>query len=247
MGEKDGGYREKDGTHGPYMERPRVRGNNASRHRHDRSAVATAAMTGPDLAFEEEARGSGARVVAGVDEVGRGPWAGPVVACAAVLTIPPPGGLDDSKALKPARREALAVALRDIDHAFGIVDVPELDALGVGRATVVAMARAVAGLGTAPDMLLIDGNDPTAWAPCPARTIVRGDSRSASIAAASVLAKVRRDAVMADLADRHPGYGWETNMGYGTRAHADALARLGVTEHHRRSFAPIRALLRGSD
>ena len=200
----------------------------------------------PGLSLENAARARGARRVAGVDEVGRGPWAGPVVACAVCLTIPPPEGLDDSKRLPPARRAALAVVLAGADHGFGAASVAEIDAAGIRAATHLAMARAVAALAVPPDHLLIDGNDPGDWAPCSAETVVRGDSRSASIAAASVLAKVRRDGLMAALADRHPGYGWETNMGYGTAAHSEGLRRLGATRHHRRSFAPIRALLRGS-
>lgn len=201
----------------------------------------------PDLTLEDEARRAGATTVAGVDEVGRGPWAGPVVACAAVLDAAPPAGLDDSKRLSAPRRDAMATALRRHAHGIGLATVAEIDRVGIRRATALAMARAVAALPMRPDVLLVDGRDALDWAPCPARSIVRGDSRSASIAAASVIAKVHRDALMAALARDHPGYGWDTNMGYGTQAHRAALQRRGVTEHHRRSFAPIRALLPGSD
>ena len=205
----------------------------------------SAAMTTrPDLAFERAAVARGARRVAGVDEVGRGPWAGPVVAGAVRLTAAPPAGLDDSKRLSRARREALVGPIEAAaDWALGAASAAEIDRLGLGPATRLAMARAVAGLGEAPDHLLVDGTGPHPWAPCPHETIVRGDSLSASIAAASVLAKVARDRLMAALARRHPGYGWERNVGYGTPAHRAGLAALGVTIHHRRSFAPVRAML----
>ena len=203
-------------------------------------------MSGPDLSREDAARAAGARRVAGVDEVGRGPWAGPVVAGAARFTGDPPEGLDDSKRLTPAARRALLPMLGTCAHiGIGAASVAEIDAMGIRAATGLAMARAVAALPDMPAFLLIDGNEAHDWAPCPYRAIVGGDGLSASIAAASVVAKEHRDAAMIALAADHPGYGWETNMGYGTAAHRAGLARLGVTAHHRRSWKPIRDLLRG--
>nr|WP_055663211.1 ribonuclease HII [Jannaschia seosinensis] len=198
----------------------------------------------PDLAFEAAARASGARVVAGLDEVGRGPWAGPVVVCAARLIAPPPPGLHDSKKLSARRRTALEPLLLECcEVGFGAASVAEIDALNIRRATHLAMVRAVAALPVAPDHLLIDGNDRPGWVDCPHNLIIGGDRRSLSIAAASVLAKTRRDRGMMALAQQHPGYGWDTNMGYGTKAHREGLKCHGVTQHHRQSFAPIRKML----
>ena len=199
---------------------------------------------GPHLALEDAARVSGARRVAGVDEVGRGPWAGPVVAAAVAWIAPPPDGLDDSKRLSAARRAALVGPIEAASlHAVAEASVAEIDALGIRDATFLAMRRAVAALPDAPDRLLIDGTALPPDLPCPADAVVRGDATSASIAAASILAKTWRDRGMVALAQRHPGYGWETNMGYGTAAHRAGLARHGPTPHHRRSFAPIRKML----
>lgn len=185
--------------------------------------------------------------VAGVDEVGRGPWAGPVVACAVVLDRTRlPGGLADSKKLSPARREALSDAILR-DHAVGIgaCSVEEIDETGVGRATLLAMRRAVLALPERPAAALIDGTQAPDLPGVTSRTLPRADAVSASVAAASIVAKVHRDAVMARLAEEHPGYAWERNKGYGTADHAAGLRAHGVTPHHRRSFAPIaRALSR---
>ncbi len=182
--------------------------------------------------------------VAGIDEAGRGPWAGPVVAAAVILDpAHVPEGLDDSKKLSAHKREALYGALQE--HAVigvGIADVEEIDRNNILGATFHAMQRALAGLAQAPGAALIDGNKAPAL-PCPAHCIIGGDGCSPVIAAASIIAKVTRDRIMAELALTHPGYGWETNMGYGTKAHADGLARLGVTAHHRKSFKPVQALL----
>jgi ribonuclease HII len=194
----------------------------------------------PDFALERAAGGC----VAGVDEAGRGPWAGPVVAAAAILD---PDGipksllerLDDSKKLSAAVRESLFEGLRT--HAVtsvGMASVAEIDRLNILAATMLAMRRAVEGLPRTPSLALVDGNRAPEL-PCPVRTVVQGDSRCFSIAAASIVAKVTRDRMMAKLAIAHPGYGWETNQGYGTAAHRDGLDRLGVTVHHRRSFKPI--------
>lgn len=205
---------------------------------------APAAKDVPDTTFEDAARRGGAGRIAGIDEVGRGPWAGPVVACAVVLGAIVPYGIDDSKRVTRKRRPALADLLRGAhEHGIGLASVDEIDAMGIRPATHLAMRRAVAALGSPPDHLLIDGNDRPPWATGPTQTIVRGDARALSIAAASIIAKVHRDALMADLARRHPAYGWDTNAGYGTPAHRAALAQHGVTQHHRRSFAPIRNML----
>lgn len=198
----------------------------------------------PDLSFERAALDGGARFVVGLDEVGRCPWAGPVVACAARLWGTPPAGLNDSKKLTAARRAALVPLLTACcDVGFGEASVEEIDALNIRQATHLAMRRAVAALPQPPDHLLIDGNDRPGWVDCPHQLLVKGDSRSLSIAAASVLAKTRRDQGMVSLAQQHPGYGWETNAGYGTKSHQDGLENHGVTQHHRRSFAPIRKIL----
>ncbi len=198
----------------------------------------------PDFSIERQAGG----VVAGIDEAGRGPWAGPVVAAAVILdaqTLPAElrDGLDDSKKLRPARRRALLAMLAG--HArigVGRAEVAEIDSLNVLRAALLAMERAVDDLGAVPDLALIDGTHAPDL-PCPCRCVVKGDGRSLSIAAASVVAKVARDAIMAGLAAECPGYGWERNAGYGTAEHRQALERLGVTPHHRRSFKPIIKIL----
>ena len=190
----------------------------------------------PDLTFENARPGP----VAGVDEVGRGPWAGPVVAAAVILeqgAIPP--GIDDSKALTRRRREALFEVLRGCAIiGIGQATVEEIERLNILGAALLAMNRAVEALGVVPGHALIDGNR-LPELPCPASALVGGDRRSLSIAAASVIAKVTRDRIMAQLAADHPGYGWERNAGYGTAEHRAALDRLGVTVHHRRGFKPI--------
>jgi ribonuclease HII len=197
----------------------------------------------PDLELERAAGG----IVAGVDEAGRGPLAGPVLAAAAVidagrLEIALRDRIDDSKKLSPARREAVFAELAGCARlALGAASVAEIDRFNILGATMLAMRRAVLSLGILPDLVLIDGNR-TPELPCAARAVVGGDARSLSIAAASIAAKVVRDRIMARLAARHPGFGWERNAGYGTAAHREALVRLGPTAHHRRSFAPVAAL-----
>jgi ribonuclease HII len=183
--------------------------------------------------------------VAGVDEVGRGPLAGPVVAAAVILDPARPiDGLADSKVLAPARRETLAALVREqaLAWALGRAEVEEVDRLNVLRASLLAMQRAVAALPLAPGHVLVDG-DRTPPLPVPATAVVGGDGRVAAIAAASILAKVARDAEMTELDAVHPGYGFAEHKGYAVPAHLAALARLGVTPVHRRSFAPVRALL----
>jgi ribonuclease HII len=206
----------------------------------------------PDLSLETRLGAEHGRVVVGIDEAGRGPWAGPVVAAAAWLdraALEPSllAGLDDSKRLAPAARERLyrrlvAAAPGGARIGLGEASVAEIDRLNILQATLLAMARAVAGLGLAPDAALVDGNRAPDL-PCPVETVVKGDARSLSVAAASIVAKVTRDRHMADLALKHPGYGWERNQGYGTAEHRAALTRLGVTPEHRRSFRPVRETL----
>ena len=196
---------------------------------------------GPDFRFESEAP---ARPVCGVDEVGRGPWAGPVVTAAVILDkATAPEGLNDSKKLSLKRREALFEQLQAAPHAIGVASVEEIDRLNILNATYLAMQRAIHALPVKPGFALIDGNRIPYDLPCPAWAIVKGDARSASIAAASIIAKVTRDRMMAELAKEFPGYGWETNAGYGVPAHREALSRMGVTPHHRRSFRPIHNML----
>ncbi len=196
-------------------------------------------MGAPDFAFERELIARGCSLVAGVDEVGRGPLAGPV-GVAAVILVPDdlPEGVDDSKALSAARREALSEVVyakaRCVSIAFA--SVAEIDALNIRGATLLAMARAVNALSLRADFALVDGRDVPAGLRCPARAIVGGDARSLSIAAASIVAKVARDALMTRLDAAYPDYGFARHAGYATRAHVEALARLGPTPFHRRSF-----------
>lgn len=196
-------------------------------------------------------------LVIGLDEAGRGPWAGPVVAAAAWLDperCPAAlvDGLDDCKRLSPARRAELLAILEDSAArglaalGLGEAGVAEIDEANILQASLRAMARAAENLakgsGRAPAAALVDG-DKLPDLPCPAEAVVGGDGLSLSIAAASVLAKVTRDRRMAELARVHPGYGWEHNQGYGTAEHRAALTRLGVTPEHRRSFRPVREAL----
>ncbi|MGN0868004.1 MAG: ribonuclease HII [Akkermansia sp.] len=200
----------------------------------------------PDDAEERAARAAGYACVCGIDEAGRGPLAGPVVAAAVVL---PPGlalpGLNDSKKLTARRREALYTQLREdarVHIGVGMAEAAEIDRLNILRATHEAMARAVAALPETPDFCLIDGL-PVPQFPLPHRALVKGDARCLSIAAASIVAKVTRDRLMLALAQQYPGYGFEKHAGYGTAAHLAALRRLGPCPEHRRSFAPVAQLL----
>ena len=183
-------------------------------------------------------------MIAGVDEAGRGPWAGPVVAAAVILRAQVPPGLDDSKKLSAARREALFAALQVSDALIGVgeASVAEIDALNILQATHLAMARAVEALGAAPSLVLVDGNRLPKW-PWPSRAIIGGDASEACIAAASIIAKVTRDRLMAALDCEWPAYGWRRNQGYGTAAHAAALAAHGACPHHRTSFKPVKAAI----
>jgi len=193
----------------------------------------------PDLTIELQ-RPS---LCCGIDEAGRGPWAGPVVA-AAVILREIPNGVNDSKKLSVTKRNLLFQQITATSmFGIGLASVEEIDALNILQATFLAMRRALAALPTKPAFALIDGNRVPLDLPCPAEAIVMGDTRCASIAAASILAKVTRDRIMAELSQSHPGYGWESNMGYGVPAHAAGLKQLGVTPHHRRTFKPIHNIL----
>jgi ribonuclease HII len=195
--------------------------------------------------FESAAYGLGHRLIAGVDEVGRGPLAGPVTAAAVILDAANiPAGLADSKTLTAARRQALYDAiLASAQCCIAHASVEEIDQLNILRASHLAMERAVAGLGQTPDHILIDGNLIPANLKGRAQAIVKGDAKSLSIAAASIIAKVARDRIMVDLAQQYPGYGWEANAGYPTKLHQLALLNLGVTPAHRRSFKPVHNML----
>ncbi|WP_339851882.1 ribonuclease HII [uncultured Nisaea sp.] len=191
-------------------------------------------------------------VIVGIDEVGRGPLAGPVMAAAvhiplALHTDPLLRDVTDSKKLSAAKRELIAGALVGlVPHGIGVAEVEEIDRVNILQATYLAMARAAAALSSrldsAPDLYLIDGNRLPPL-PVPARAVVKGDLKSLSIAAASIIAKVHRDTAMRVLAEAHPGYGWERNAGYGTAEHLAGIAAFGVTDHHRRSFRPVREAL----
>ena len=183
--------------------------------------------------------------VVGVDEVGRGPIAGPVVAAAVMLDpMRPVAGLADSKQLTARRREALAETLREqaLAWALGRAEVEEIDRLNILQASLLAMRRAVAALGASPELALIDGNR-CPELPCAALALIGGDRRVAAISAASILAKVARDAEMVVLDGRYPGYGLAVHKGYPTAAHREALRRLGPLPIHRQSFAPVRQAL----
>jgi ribonuclease HII len=185
--------------------------------------------------------------VCGVDEAGRGPLAGPVVAAAVILDKKRvPKGLNDSKQLTEEEREALYPRIIETAIAWGVgeASVGEIDLVNIRQATHLAMARAVRAMAVAPMFALVDGNDAPAL-PCACDTLVDGDARSLSIAAASIIAKVTRDRMMVALHDEHPGYNWRSNKGYGTPEHYSGLKAHGVTLHHRRSFGPIRGILSG--
>jgi len=187
--------------------------------------------------------------VAGIDEAGRGPLAGPVVAAAVILDRRKlPKGIDDSKQMSPDAREEAYLQIKHFAVAIGVgeASVDEIDLINIRQATHLAMARAVRSLAIPATFALVDGNDAPAL-PCPCDTLIDGDARSISIAAASVIAKVTRDRMMAALHAEHPGYGWIANKGYSTAAHLEALTRLGPCRHHRRSFAPVHNILYGGN
>lgn len=199
----------------------------------------------PDFELERLATLQGARRIVGVDEVGRGPLCGPVTAAAVWLDPTAlPQGLDDSKRLSAAARlRVFDAILQHADVGIGHASPAEIDQINILQATYLAMHRAIAALRLPPDHLLIDGNRLPASLPCPAQYVIKGDGRVLSIAAASIIAKVTRDRIMRDLDQRYPGYGWAENAGYPTKRHKNAIADLGLTPEHRRSFAPIRKIL----
>lgn len=195
----------------------------------------------PDFAHEARLRARGFELVAGVDEVGRGPLAGPVVAAAVILDPEHlPDGLNDSKTLTAAVRERLFTEIMRHAHvAIASIPAARIDAINIRQATFEAMTDAVNGLAVRADFALIDGRDVPPL-PCPAEALIGGDRRSLSIAAASIIAKVTRDRMMTLVAETYPGYGFEKHMGYGTVKHLAALALRGPTPLHRMSFAPLK-------
>lgn len=195
----------------------------------------------PTFEFEDAFEG----LIAGVDEVGRAPLAGPVVAAAVILDRQcMPAGIRDSKTLTEKRRKEIAAALwKTARIGVGLASVEEIDKVNIAQASLLAMARAVASLPVRPAVCLIDGNMKPKLR-CRAYTIVKGDAKSFSIAAASIIAKVTRDRMMCELAREFPQYGWERNKGYPVEAHRNALKIHGPTPHHRRSFAPVHNMLK---
>jgi len=196
----------------------------------------------PDYSFETQLMSVGTTPVAGIDEAGRGPLAGPVVVAACILDPNHiPLGLNDSKKLTAAKREALYEQILATSHASIVsVSAQTIDAINIRAATLQGMAQAVRGLAVQPAYALIDGRDVPPGLPCPGEALIKGDARSVSIAAASILAKVTRDRLMVRAAEFWPGYGFERHMGYGTEAHLDAIKRLGPCPIHRLSFAPLK-------
>ena len=183
-------------------------------------------------------------IVAGVDEVGRGPLAGDVVAAAVILGDSPPAGLTDSKALSPRQRERLAETIRSeaVAWSLGRATVAEIDELNILQASLLAMRRAVEALSVQPSLVLVDGNHLPRWS-YEARAVIKGDLSEPAISAASIVAKVTRDSEMVILDDLYPGYGFAAHKGYPTKGHLAALASLGVSPVHRQSFGPVKRLL----
>jgi ribonuclease HII len=214
---------------------------------HKKAVSRPAAAARPrNCSFEAALRSIGFLGVCGVDEAGRGPLAGPVTAAAVILR---PGadiaGINDSKKLTPAKRDALfeAITRNAADFGIAVVDAPDIDRINILRASLLAMKTAVRSLSRrAPDFLLIDGRN-TIDSPMPQMALIKGDSRSVSVAAASILAKVARDRIMAQYDEQFPGYGFARHKGYGTAAHLQALERFGPCPIHRKSFAPVARIL----
>ena len=203
----------------------------------------------PDWSYEDAAKSDGHMIIAGVDEAGRGPLAGPVVAAAVVLgrdRLSPvlQNGLNDSKKIRSAKRMDLYHELkRTARSGVGQASVNEIDTQNILQASLLAMTRAVANLGhPGPHYAIVDGNQEPLLN-CPVKCVIKGDSQSFSIAAASIIAKVERDQIMLGLHARYPDYGWDRNSGYGTQEHRSAISRFGITAEHRRSFAPVRKML----
>jgi ribonuclease HII len=199
----------------------------------------------PTDRYEKRARRGGAKFIAGVDEVGRGPLAGPVVAAAVVFEGKrPPKGLDDSKRLPPAERERLYELILACAHvSVAVASRERIDRMNILRASLWAMSRALAGLPCRPDHVLVDGRDLPPGLCCPGQAIIGGDGLSVSLAAASIVAKVTRDRLMGEMGRAFPEYGFEQHMGYSTPRHFAALDLHGPCPHHRQSFAPVRGRL----
>lgn len=191
----------------------------------------------PDLSIENSIDG----IIAGIDEAGRGPLAGPVVAAAVILDKKNiPSGINDSKKTNKNQRENLFEQINASSHVgIGIINIEEIDKINILNATKNAMANALNSLITKVDFAIVDGNQ-LPKLPVPGRAIVKGDGKSLSIAAASIIAKVTRDRIMLKLHEKFPQYGWDKNSGYGTKQHLEAIQKYGITEFHRRSFAPIK-------
>ena len=205
-------------------------------------------MLGPDFSFEADLHAKGFEIIAGVDEVGRGPLAGPVTAAAVILDPNNiPTGLNDSKALSAKKRKVLYDLILQYCRVGVVhVSVEDIDRINILQASLLAMGQAIAQLDPSPSFVLIDGNRIPAGLSVPTQAIVKGDAKSVSIAAASIVAKITRDRLMSDLARQNPGYGWDKNAGYPTKEHQLALQHLGVSPHHRRSFKPVHNILFGT-
>lgn len=197
-----------------------------------------------DFSHEQKKQNEGFRLIAGVDEVGRGPWAGPVMTAAVVLDASNLPLANDSKKLTLQQREIMyeeIVAKAQV--SIGEASVAEIDTYNIRGATLLAMRRAIESLPEKPDYAFIDGRDVPEGLLCPAEAVIKGDGIVLSIACASIVAKVTRDRLMGKLHEQFPHYAWNSNAGYGTKAHQEGLAEHGITPHHRRSFRPIRELM----
>ena len=200
----------------------------------------------PNLLLENKLIDTGLNFIAGTDEVGRGAWAGPVTAAAVILDPKKiPNGINDSKKLTKNKRNQLSDEIIALSISYSIIHISvlEIDAINILEASMLAMRKATYSLNKAPNHVLVDGNKIPSNLNCPATAVVKGDNLSLSIAAASILAKVARDQIMEDLAQDFPKYGWETNVGYGTKAHIQGISQYGITPHHRVSFRPVHKML----
>lgn len=198
----------------------------------------------PNFDLEKLYSNEGYNVIVGVDEAGRGSIAGPVTAGAVMFKMASfPHGLDDSKKLSPQKRSRIFEEIKEKAlFSFIHVSVEEIEKINILQAALKAMTLAIESLPVSPDLVLVDGNRIPSNLPCRGVAVIRGDQKSLSIAAASVVAKVNRDNLMCQLSHEEPAYGWDTNMGYGTKKHLQALAKFGPTKHHRKTFLPLRKL-----